>query len=304
MAGKRVAAESSRAAKKHRLGKASEAKPPESSSLTFDRLEGFASKIMQNSRCPITHQLMVDPVVAEDGHTYERSALVRWFATSKKSPVTNDIIGPSLVPAVAVRQTVSDLIDSSIPDTEACRQFYTSRGRFRAARTVPAPDLDGAAQDFGKAKGMAIDADDRHALEFQARVVSWMKQGQDLFKEASPSDKAKAAKLQDVREWLADVSIAIPSAVVSGRRLTSWLALASGTKVRVISDLAELRRLCGRSAPGAKSTVGWVDDMSTFAGQVCVVSERGSASHKNYHLEMEGSARRFAFPFDAVSLFD
>jgi len=28
--------------------------------------------------CPITHEVMVDPVVAQDGHTYERQAIEEW----------------------------------------------------------------------------------------------------------------------------------------------------------------------------------------------------------------------------------
>jgi len=38
--------------------------------------------------CPITGEPMIDPVVAADGHTYERSAIVRWFETSNTSPLT------------------------------------------------------------------------------------------------------------------------------------------------------------------------------------------------------------------------
>lgn len=38
--------------------------------------------------CPITGCPMVDPVVAADGHTYEREAIVHWFSTSDISPLT------------------------------------------------------------------------------------------------------------------------------------------------------------------------------------------------------------------------
>jgi len=38
--------------------------------------------------CPITGEPMIDPVVAADGHTYERSAILRWFQTSNISPLT------------------------------------------------------------------------------------------------------------------------------------------------------------------------------------------------------------------------
>ena len=40
--------------------------------------------------CPISFELMVDPVIAEDGYTYERHHYERWVAGGKlKSPMTN-----------------------------------------------------------------------------------------------------------------------------------------------------------------------------------------------------------------------
>jgi hypothetical protein len=38
--------------------------------------------------CPITYQIFRDPVIAGDGHTYERAAIVRWIAEHGTSPLT------------------------------------------------------------------------------------------------------------------------------------------------------------------------------------------------------------------------
>jgi len=38
--------------------------------------------------CPITYQIFRDPVVAGDGHTYERAAIVRWIEEHGTSPLT------------------------------------------------------------------------------------------------------------------------------------------------------------------------------------------------------------------------
>ena len=38
--------------------------------------------------CPITQEAIVEPVVAADGHTYERLAIVRWLSDHHTSPVT------------------------------------------------------------------------------------------------------------------------------------------------------------------------------------------------------------------------
>jgi len=46
--------------------------------------------------CPITYEVMRDPVFCTDGHTYERSAIIAWFAKGKTtSPITNQVL-PSL----------------------------------------------------------------------------------------------------------------------------------------------------------------------------------------------------------------
>lgn len=42
--------------------------------------------------CPITGQSMRDPVVAADGHTYEKMAILRWLETSDKSPLTGEVM--------------------------------------------------------------------------------------------------------------------------------------------------------------------------------------------------------------------
>ena len=57
--------------------------------------------IRDDFKCPLTNQLMKDPVIAADGYTYERQSIREWFANNKKtwnnikcviSPVTGDIL--------------------------------------------------------------------------------------------------------------------------------------------------------------------------------------------------------------------
>lgn len=41
--------------------------------------------------CPITHEIMVEPVICSDGFTYERRAISEWFMAGKyTSPMTNE----------------------------------------------------------------------------------------------------------------------------------------------------------------------------------------------------------------------
>ena len=66
--------------------------------------------------CPITLELMSDPVVAADGHTYERAAIERVFSetTSPRSPITGAVLpSRSLFPNVAVRSMCREFGDDT-----------------------------------------------------------------------------------------------------------------------------------------------------------------------------------------------
>ena len=38
--------------------------------------------------CPITGDLMNEPVLGKDGHSYEKSEIFQWLSTNKTSPLT------------------------------------------------------------------------------------------------------------------------------------------------------------------------------------------------------------------------
>lgn len=47
--------------------------------------------------CPIAHEVMRDPVVAEDGFSYERERITEWFNHHNTSPITGMEVGPVLI---------------------------------------------------------------------------------------------------------------------------------------------------------------------------------------------------------------
>ena len=89
--------------------------------------------------CPITGEPMDDPVVAADGHTYERTAIARWLQSSDKSPLTGSVLPhKNLVPnymllsslqeaqlksttssSSAVNTAIANAKDDSPPNTDA-----------------------------------------------------------------------------------------------------------------------------------------------------------------------------------------
>ena len=47
--------------------------------------------------CPITHELPVDPVTAEDGRVYERSAIEEWLKHHSVSPSTGQPLSSTAI---------------------------------------------------------------------------------------------------------------------------------------------------------------------------------------------------------------
>ena len=58
--------------------------------------------------CPISHDIMEDPVICSDGQTYERSAIQPWFDLGNNtSPITNAALANTiLIPNIALRQAI------------------------------------------------------------------------------------------------------------------------------------------------------------------------------------------------------
>mmetsp|Transcript_18233 Transcript_18233/g.29666 ORF Transcript_18233/g.29666 Transcript_18233/m.29666 type:complete len:560 (+) Transcript_18233:318-1997(+) len=73
------------------------------------------AEISENWLCPILQTLMSDPVVASDGHTYERAAIEEWIRTCTDLDVTSPMTGlvlPSrmLFANHALRRTIMDYV--------------------------------------------------------------------------------------------------------------------------------------------------------------------------------------------------
>ncbi|DBA90509.1 TPA: hypothetical protein ACH3X1_003771 [Trebouxia sp. C0004] len=58
--------------------------------------------------CPILKAAMVDPVIAADGHTYERVAIEQWLQHGDISPVTGNALAHTrLLPNVLIRKAIA-----------------------------------------------------------------------------------------------------------------------------------------------------------------------------------------------------
>ena len=69
--------------------------------------------------CPLTLDVMANPVIAADGHTYERSAIEEWFKNNDTSPITNllvasTVLTPNFALKSMLKQGTSTVSEASI----------------------------------------------------------------------------------------------------------------------------------------------------------------------------------------------
>ncbi|CAF4393659.1 unnamed protein product [Rotaria sp. Silwood2] len=77
-------------------------------------IKKFSSENLLNAiTCCITKAILRDPVVAADGFTYEREAILNWFKDSNRSPMTNqELENKELKPNHAVKSILQSFCDS------------------------------------------------------------------------------------------------------------------------------------------------------------------------------------------------
>lgn len=71
--------------------------------------------LLDEFKCPIGHNIMKDPVIAGDGHIYDRTNIYTWFnvSHSTRSPMTNVVMSTNTVfPVVYLQSRIKEWIQS------------------------------------------------------------------------------------------------------------------------------------------------------------------------------------------------
>jgi len=94
--------------------------------------------------CCITQALMSDPVIAADGHSYERRAIAEWLARKRVSPKTNlPLPTTALLPNHALKAAISAFLESRGPNRAQARNPRAGPSRVLASRhTGRAPSME------------------------------------------------------------------------------------------------------------------------------------------------------------------
>ena len=90
--------------------------------------------------CPISHDIMKDPVVAADGHTYERSQIVLWLARCGEAATSPMTGAPLADRRLQVNQAVKTMIASLADFEPSCPPLPTGAVP-PAPAAIPPPAL-------------------------------------------------------------------------------------------------------------------------------------------------------------------
>lgn len=83
------------------------------SETTFSTNRSARNHLPKEFFCPLTKRLMKDPVVDNDGHSFEREAIRRWLQAQNSSPITNEYLS----------------LDMLQPNEELKRRIYKATGK-------------------------------------------------------------------------------------------------------------------------------------------------------------------------------
>ena len=111
----------------------------------------MSSITLQALRCPITHDIMVDPVKAPDGHTYERAAIEEAIRRNGKSPITRQPVSiDQLVTDYTLKNVIEELSSSKTEEVTSKDEPVTVATRSHAGMTqvtLHTPDGEAAPLD-------------------------------------------------------------------------------------------------------------------------------------------------------------
>jgi hypothetical protein len=107
----------------------------------------FEELVPPHYLCPISRGVLVDPVVAADGHTYERLTIVKWITERGTSPLTREQMDLNmLLPNHTLRHAIDYFFDHppagfSVPEAQGMRsEIRASHEMDLSTSSITVPD--------------------------------------------------------------------------------------------------------------------------------------------------------------------
>ena len=200
---------------------------------------------IEEARCPITMEIMRDPVICADGHSYERGAIEAWLKRHSTSPTTNAKLDHKrLVPNHALRSIIlARRAEMQSPGSQVAESRGDSSGR--------AGDGSGSSSLQAAASAWRIDPSLLHMTDTILGRGAWgvVRLGQLLDEHSSESGTLVAVKMlpEAPSRWAFAASTSVDEAA-SPSQACSSPALLTPAVLRRISRRSSRRSRLPRFA--------------------------------------------------------
>ena len=85
--------------------------------------------LMNIITCPISREIMIDPVITADGMTYEKEEIKKWLHSHNTSPLTGSKLeNKKLIPNNSLKQVINDIVDQGFLDYKTVTEYLTKKG--------------------------------------------------------------------------------------------------------------------------------------------------------------------------------
>ena len=199
------------------------------SPIAIDRAEEWDQMIMEAGEsstlgrdygfeCPITSELMYDPIIADDGHSYERTAIERWFsAGNSTSPVTGQKLDSLVLRSnhalrSAIQSKFMQLQRSLIEGKEAQARLELNASMDKYGEA----DNGGSGGEAGKKENDAIVVEGKEETKEQQHIERKDGTGEDVKEETEEKkSETRNSSLSPPRNSQKQISIGSPDSVTN-----------------------------------------------------------------------------------------
>ncbi|CAI9775391.1 unnamed protein product [Fraxinus pennsylvanica] len=125
-------------------------------------------------RCPITLEIMIDPVTISTGHTYDRSSIMRWFKSGNHTcPKTGErLMSVDLVPNLALKRLIRQYCsENGIPFVET-GGHNNDITRSPGAGSAIAEQVTALLASFLVVRLMAGTSEEQHKAAYEIRLLT------------------------------------------------------------------------------------------------------------------------------------
>ncbi|MCD8543125.1 MAG: hypothetical protein LRY69_07135 [Gammaproteobacteria bacterium] len=158
--------------------------------------------IPDSFRCPITTEIMENPVICADGHSYEREAITAWLRAHNTSPFTNEILPhKNLINNINLKKAIQDLLERQPVLRQENRDF-------QMAVEIRIKELESVLEKRSKINRTYEEKDqisEDFKIGFQSHATFFQNSPDEIFPSAPP-EEGKVNKVNEYLEKQEDIS--------------------------------------------------------------------------------------------------